>query len=69
MRLHANAKLSVKGRELLVDLVEVRRASGLSATAARAATAWPIGPRRRRRSLIALRSAALRRSLRCDGCG
>jgi len=39
MRLHANAKLSVKGRELLVDRVEVApRVSGWRATAARAVT-------------------------------
>ncbi len=72
MKLHANAKLSVKGRERLIDRVVVAgwsltqaaeaagvtapRASGGTATAARAATGCTIASQRRR-SLTAPPSA------------
>jgi hypothetical protein len=64
MNLHRNAKLSVKGRELLVD-----RAGGSLATRLKGPRGFWIVPQLLAWSLIASTSVGSRQSLLSDGCG
>jgi transposase len=84
MRLHANAKLSVKGRELLIDRVEVAgwslmEAAETAGVSDRTARKW-LGRYRREGqdglcdrssapARVANRTVASKRSPRCGGCG
>ena len=81
MKLHANARLSLKGRELLIDRIEVAgwslstaaEAAGISERTARK---WlgryraegPSGLLDRSSAPAVVASVACRRSPRCGGC-
>ena len=66
MKMHANARLSLKGRELLIDRVEnagsatAPRASGSPATVPRAVTVYWIAPPHRGMWQTGLRNAGSR---------
>jgi hypothetical protein len=68
MKVHANARLSLKGRVLLIDRVEkAPRASGSRAAVPRAVTGWRLAPWHPWSSPTARRSAAIYRDA-CASC-